>query len=180
MPNHARPLNHHRHRHHYQHDHHPPLIKLYTGCTRLNVTNPPPPPPRHSNPLWPLHVWLRKTISSDIIDVTDVIVIKLLACEGPLCHRAVWWIIVKVIACWCFMEGLYVNAQVSASRVGWPARLTHKRSGWRFLISREKKWRWGHFFDNTTLPFLFTFKFSFPGAYGCQKTSEINSRQFWT
>lgn len=156
MPNHARPLNNHRHRHHYQHDHHPPLIKLYTGCTRLNVTNPPP---HHSNPLWPLHVWLRKTISSDIIDVTDVIVIKLLACEGPLCLRAVWWIIVKVIACWCFMEGLYVNAQVSASRVGWPARqvphtLTHKRSGWRFFISREKKVEVGSLFwwHNFTFP----------------------------
>lgn len=68
---------------------------------------PPSLPPRHSDPLWPLHVWLRKTISSDIIDVTDVIVIKLSACEGPLCHRAAWWIIGKVGAC---------NAQVSASR----------------------------------------------------------------
>lgn len=30
----------------------------------------------------------RKTISPDIIDVTDVPVIKLLACEGPRCQRA--------------------------------------------------------------------------------------------
>lgn len=33
--------------------------------------------------LWPRHVWVRKTISSDIIDVTDVVVIKLSVCEGP-------------------------------------------------------------------------------------------------
>lgn len=138
------------------------------------------PPPRHSNPLWPLHVWLRKTISSDIIDVTDVIVIKLLACEGPLCLRAVWWIIVKVIACWCFMEGLYVNAQVIASRVGWPARqvprtLTHKPSGWRFLISREKKSGGGVTFLITQLYLSYLHLSS---AYGKQ-TSEINSPQFW-
>lgn len=62
------------------------------------------------------------------------------------------------------MEGLYVNAQVIASRVGWPARqvprtLTHKPLE-VFDLKRKKKWRWGHFFDNTTLPFLFTFKFS--------------------
>lgn len=33
--------------------------------------------------LWPRYVWVRKTISSDIIDVTDVVVIKLSVCEGP-------------------------------------------------------------------------------------------------
>lgn len=40
----------------------------------------------HDKPL--LCFWSRKTISSDIIDVTDVPVIKLLACEGPRCQRA--------------------------------------------------------------------------------------------
>lgn len=66
-----------------------PSMQHRHAATWLNVTAGDIPPPHHNNPLWPLHVWLRKTISSDIIDVTDVIVIKLSACEGPLCHRAV-------------------------------------------------------------------------------------------
>lgn len=45
-------------------------------CVRNNIDD--------TLPLWVLHVWLRKTISADIIDVTDVLVIKLSACEGAL------------------------------------------------------------------------------------------------
>lgn len=79
----------------------------------------------HNNPLWPLHVWLRKTISSDIIDVTDVIVIKLSACEGLLCQGAVWWSIAKVTARRCSAEAVHGNAQVSASRAGGTYRRVH-------------------------------------------------------
>lgn len=72
------------------------------------------------DPLLPgLHVWLRKTISSDIIDVTDVIVIKLSACEGPPRHWGAWWITVKVTDCCDFIgaiSGSHSNAQVSSSR----------------------------------------------------------------
>lgn len=62
-----------------------------------------------NNSLWPLDVGLCSTISSDIIDVTDVTVIKLAACEGPLYYCAVWWIIGKVRACFTIMFTTWLN-----------------------------------------------------------------------
>lgn len=122
-----------------------------------NLRLPPPPHPFlcHNNPLWPLHVWLRKTISSDIIDVTDVIVIKLLACEGPRCHRAVWWIMGKVIACPCSTEAPYCNAQVIAFRAGQSVAHMHAhfiRSGLGVLTPLGTDGRGSPFSHNTNLP----------------------------